>query len=205
LPREAMGFGDVKFMGAIGAFLGYKAAIFSLAVSSVLGAVVGGGLILMRRREWSSRIPYGPYIALAALIWMFGGQAAMGWWLAGGRGARSASRAARVAGLRVGDLGFRLARVQKRAGERAARGRSPRVAEPERLAGAEAPAASEGGRVLLRCHAVGEAAFLDPHEREALRADAQSRRAAPETHALATRQGSGERAVAFEVTRPSEM
>jgi leader peptidase (prepilin peptidase)/N-methyltransferase len=84
LPREAMGFGDVKFMGAIGAFLGYQAAIFSLAVSSMLGAAVGGTLILLRHREWSSRIPYGPYIALAALIWMFGGNRLMDWWLAGG-------------------------------------------------------------------------------------------------------------------------
>jgi leader peptidase (prepilin peptidase)/N-methyltransferase len=32
-------------------------------------------LILMKRREWSSKIPYGPYIALGAAIWMFGGKA----------------------------------------------------------------------------------------------------------------------------------
>jgi leader peptidase (prepilin peptidase)/N-methyltransferase len=73
LPREAMGFGDVKFMAAIGAFLGWKATLFSLMASSMIGAVVGVSLILMRRREWSSRLPYGPYIALAAVIWMFGG------------------------------------------------------------------------------------------------------------------------------------
>ena len=73
LPREAMGLGDVKFMAAIGAFLGWKATLFSLMVSSVIGAAVGLGLILMRRQEWSSRLPYGPYIALAAIIWMFGG------------------------------------------------------------------------------------------------------------------------------------
>jgi len=74
LPREAMGFGDVKFMAAIGAFLGWQATVFSLMASSMIGAVVGVGLILMRRREWSSRLPYGPYIALAAVLWMFGGK-----------------------------------------------------------------------------------------------------------------------------------
>lgn len=71
LPREAMGFGDVKFMGAIGAFLGWPATFFSLMASSILGSMVGIGAIVLRRREWSSRIPYGPYIALAAVIWVF--------------------------------------------------------------------------------------------------------------------------------------
>jgi len=73
LPREAMGFGDVKFMAAIGAFLGWKATLFSLMTSSIIGACVGVVLILTGRREWSSRLPYGPYIAVAAVIWMFGG------------------------------------------------------------------------------------------------------------------------------------
>ena len=73
LPREAMGLGDVKFMAAIGAFLGWRAVLFSLAASSVIGTVVIGTLIALRRREWSTRLPYGPYIAVAAVIWIFGG------------------------------------------------------------------------------------------------------------------------------------
>jgi leader peptidase (prepilin peptidase)/N-methyltransferase len=73
LPREAMGLGDVKFMAAIGAFLGWQATLFSLMVSSLIGAFVGVVLILMGKREWSSRLPYGPYIAVAAGIWVFAG------------------------------------------------------------------------------------------------------------------------------------
>src|SRR5665213_3241783 len=61
LPREAMGFGDVKFMAAIGAFLGWQAVVFSLMTSSLIGSFVGVGLVAARRREWSSRLPYGPY------------------------------------------------------------------------------------------------------------------------------------------------
>jgi leader peptidase (prepilin peptidase) / N-methyltransferase len=71
LPREAMGFGDVKFMAAIGAFLGWQGAIFALMFSAVIGTVVSVGAIVIRRVEWSSRIPYGPYIALATVIYMF--------------------------------------------------------------------------------------------------------------------------------------
>ncbi|HSY43749.1 MAG TPA: prepilin peptidase [Candidatus Acidoferrum sp.] len=74
LPREAMGLGDVKFMSAIGAFIGWQGVIFSLMVSSMIGAAVGLILIVMRRREFSSRMPYGPYIALAAVLWLFIGK-----------------------------------------------------------------------------------------------------------------------------------
>jgi leader peptidase (prepilin peptidase) / N-methyltransferase len=77
VPREAMGFGDVKFMGAIGAFLGWQATIFSLVASSFIGATVGVMLILMRQRQLTAKLPYGPYIALAAVIWMFWGRAIM--------------------------------------------------------------------------------------------------------------------------------
>jgi leader peptidase (prepilin peptidase)/N-methyltransferase len=71
LPREAMGLGDVKFMAAIGAFLGWPGVVFSLFASAIVGLAVYVPLILMKRREWSSRMPYGPYIALAAAIWIF--------------------------------------------------------------------------------------------------------------------------------------
>lgn len=83
LPREAMGLGDVKFMGAIGAFLGWQAVIFSLMVSAMIGAGVGITLIACRRREWTSRLPYGPYIAAAAMLWIFAGPGIVRWWFGG--------------------------------------------------------------------------------------------------------------------------
>ena len=73
LPREAMGFGDVKFMAAIGSFLGWPAVLFCLALSAVIGSVASIAFILANKRSWSSRIPYGPYIAAAAVLWIFGG------------------------------------------------------------------------------------------------------------------------------------
>jgi len=72
LPREAMGVGDVKFMGAIGAFLGWKAVLFCLTVGSMIGAVVGVALIALRRQS-STRLPFIPFLALAAALWIFAG------------------------------------------------------------------------------------------------------------------------------------
>ena len=80
LPREAMGLGDVKFMGAIGAFLGWQAVIFSVVVSSFIGAVVGVGLVVSGKRALSSRLPYGPYIAMAAAVWIFAGRDLLAWY-----------------------------------------------------------------------------------------------------------------------------
>jgi leader peptidase (prepilin peptidase)/N-methyltransferase len=77
LKKDAMGFGDVKLMGALGAFLGYESIVFIVFLSSLLGSVIGVTLIAVGQREWQSRIPFGPYIALAAVIWILGGST---WW-----------------------------------------------------------------------------------------------------------------------------
>ena len=73
IPREAMGFGDVKFMLTLGAFLGWPGALFSIAAGSVIGALAGIGLLLARRLESAGRIPFGPYLAAGALLWIAAG------------------------------------------------------------------------------------------------------------------------------------
>ena len=81
VPREAMGLGDVKFMAMIGAFLGWIGVAFSLLGSAMAGSVVGVFLIALRRRAWSSRIPYGPYITMAAVVWVFARDELIRWYV----------------------------------------------------------------------------------------------------------------------------
>ncbi len=73
LKKDAMGFGDVKLMGALGAYLGWESIIFITFVSSLIGAVIGISFIAAGKKELQSKIPFGPYIALAAVIWVLGG------------------------------------------------------------------------------------------------------------------------------------
>jgi leader peptidase (prepilin peptidase)/N-methyltransferase len=86
LPREAMGFGDVKFLACIGAFLGWKGVIFSLFAGSMVGAVIGVVMMAVTRGRSGGRIPFGPYLALGALIWVFTGPELLDWYGAWARG-----------------------------------------------------------------------------------------------------------------------
>jgi leader peptidase (prepilin peptidase)/N-methyltransferase len=79
--KEAMGMGDVKLLAGIGAFLGWPATLFTIFVSSVVGGVVGLTLVLATQKGWQSRIPYGPYIAFGAVVWVFWGPQAVNWYL----------------------------------------------------------------------------------------------------------------------------
>jgi leader peptidase (prepilin peptidase)/N-methyltransferase len=81
IPREAMGRGDLKFLAAIGAFLGWRAVLFSVFAGSLLGSLVGLATLLVGQRVWSPKLPFGPYLALGALLWMFFGESLLGWYV----------------------------------------------------------------------------------------------------------------------------
>ena len=73
--REAMGMGDVFLMGAVGALFGPVAVLVTLILSSVFGSIVGVALILLSKTKLGgfTPIPYGPYICMGCLAWMFYG------------------------------------------------------------------------------------------------------------------------------------
>jgi leader peptidase (prepilin peptidase)/N-methyltransferase len=65
--REGMGLGDVKLAGAIGAMLGPKLALLGFGLAIVAGAVLGIGLIVLKLRRRMEYLPFGPFLAVAAL------------------------------------------------------------------------------------------------------------------------------------------
>jgi leader peptidase (prepilin peptidase)/N-methyltransferase len=81
IPREAMGRGDLKFLAAIGAFLGWRGVLFSIFAGSVAGSLVGLVTLIVGKRVWSAKLPFGPYLALGAMIWMFFGEKFVSWYM----------------------------------------------------------------------------------------------------------------------------
>ena len=80
IPREAMGRGDLKFLAAIGAFLGWRAVLFSLFAGSLLGSVIGLVTLVVGKPVWSAKLPFGPYLAFGALTWIFLGETVLHWY-----------------------------------------------------------------------------------------------------------------------------
>ena len=81
--REAMGMGDVFLMGAVGALFGPVAVLVTLILSSVFGSVVGLSMVALSKTRFGKfvEIPYGPYICMGCLAWMFYGPELVNWYL----------------------------------------------------------------------------------------------------------------------------
>ncbi len=73
--REGMGGGDIKLLAMIGAFLGWRAIPFIILLSALVGSLAGI-LFMLAKGKASGRlaIPYGPFLALAAVLWVFWGE-----------------------------------------------------------------------------------------------------------------------------------
>lgn len=63
-----MGYGDFKLLAALGAWLGWQTLPLIIMLSSLVGAAVGLGLILLRGQDKNTPIPFGPYLAIAGWI-----------------------------------------------------------------------------------------------------------------------------------------
>ena len=79
--REGMGGGDVKLLAMIGAFLGWKAVILTIVLSSFIGSVVGILLMVAKGKDFKYAIPFGPFLSLGAAIALFFGEEIVRWYL----------------------------------------------------------------------------------------------------------------------------
>ena len=78
--EEGMGMGDVKMLAMIGAFLGWKAVLVTLVLSSFVGAFVGVGMMAAQRTTMKYALPFGTFLALGAVVAMFAGEPLVAWY-----------------------------------------------------------------------------------------------------------------------------
>ena len=79
--REGMGGGDVKLLAMIGAFLGWKAVILTILLSSLIGAITGIFIMVWKGKDFKYAIPFGPFLSLGAAISLFYGESLIRWYL----------------------------------------------------------------------------------------------------------------------------
>ena len=72
--KEGMGYGDFKLLAALGAWLGWEALPLIVLLSSVVGAVIGIGLIVFKGRDHNIPLAFGPYLAVAGVVALFWGK-----------------------------------------------------------------------------------------------------------------------------------
>ncbi len=80
--KEGMGYGDFKLLAAIGAWFGWQLLPAVILLSSVVGAVIGIGLIVFKDKTRGTAIPFGPFLALGGIAALFFGQQLASFYLA---------------------------------------------------------------------------------------------------------------------------
>lgn len=78
--REGMGGGDIKLLAMIGAFLGWRAIFPVLFLAALTGSMIGVPLMLLRGRNGRLAIPFGPFLSLGAIIYLFWGRQILYWY-----------------------------------------------------------------------------------------------------------------------------
>jgi leader peptidase (prepilin peptidase)/N-methyltransferase len=71
--KDGMGFGDFKLLAALGAWMGWQALPVIIIGSSLVGAIIGIGMMVFKGHERQVHIPFGPYLAIAGFITLFWG------------------------------------------------------------------------------------------------------------------------------------
>ncbi|GLI53332.1 prepilin peptidase [Thermodesulfovibrio yellowstonii] len=77
ISKGGMGGGDIKLNAAVGAFLGWKAALLTIFIGSLAGSIVG---IIIFKKTGNRKIPFGPFLSIGALICLFLGEKILNWY-----------------------------------------------------------------------------------------------------------------------------
>lgn len=78
--QEAMGWGDVKLMAMIGAFVGWEMALLTLFLASISGALVGVAAAALQKTSLKSYIPFGPFLCFGAFVSLVWGPQLFAWY-----------------------------------------------------------------------------------------------------------------------------
>ena len=78
--EEGMGFGDVKMLAMIGAFLGWKLMLLTLVLSSFIGSIVGVAMIAFKRGDMKYALPFGTFLAVGAIVAAVAGERIVHWY-----------------------------------------------------------------------------------------------------------------------------
>lgn len=78
--KDGLGMGDVKLLTLIGAIFGIPGSLYTIFLGSIFGSVLGVLLIILARRKWGKPLPFGPYLAFGAVIYIYFGQQIAQWW-----------------------------------------------------------------------------------------------------------------------------
>jgi leader peptidase (prepilin peptidase)/N-methyltransferase len=79
--KEGMGGGDIKLLGMIGAFIGWQGVLLTIFMGSAIGTLVGLIDMRVKKKNMKMRIPFGPFLALGAIIHLFLGNELIAWYL----------------------------------------------------------------------------------------------------------------------------
>ncbi len=79
--KDGMGGGDIKLLAMMGAFLGWKAVPFIIFAGSLVGSVVGISIMVLQKKDSKLAIPFGPYLAFGAVLYIFYGKTLIRWYL----------------------------------------------------------------------------------------------------------------------------
>jgi len=79
--KEGMGMGDVKLLGMIGALIGWQGVLFTIFTGSSAGCLVGLVLMIRHRGGMKTAVPFGPFLSLGALLYVFWGPDLINWYL----------------------------------------------------------------------------------------------------------------------------